>query len=66
MWGNLGRAAGAASSSICIHVVPRWNGDTNFMPVAGTSVCAALRTWPPACGRLAEGGPCTCLPAGPA
>jgi len=52
---NLGRAAGAGvEDHLHVHVVPRWVGDTNFMPVlAETKVLPEhLRTTR---ARLAEG-----------
>jgi ATP adenylyltransferase len=47
---NLGRPAGAGIvDHVHVHVVPRWNGDTNFMPVL-----ANVRVLSEALGTTAE------------
>ena len=47
---NLGKVAGAGvDDHIHSHVVPRWNGDTNFMPML-----ADVRVFPQALGELYE------------
>ena len=47
---NIGRVAGAGiEDHVHLHVVPRWNGDTSFMPVLGD-----VKVLPEALERSAE------------
>ncbi len=47
---NIGRVAGAGiEDHLHLHVVPRWNGDTSFMPVLGD-----VKVLPEALVRTAE------------
>jgi ATP adenylyltransferase len=60
---NLGRTAGAGvADHLHMHVVPRWNGDTNFMPVLGeTKVLpdALLPGYDKLAAAFREAGPAT-------
>src|SRR4029079_4971349 len=61
---NLGRPAGAGvADHLHVHLVPRWNGDTNFMTVVGNvrvvpeSLDATKAKLEPIFARLAQSEP---------
>ncbi|HXM57209.1 MAG TPA: HIT domain-containing protein [Candidatus Dormibacteraeota bacterium] len=57
---NLGRVAGAGiPDHVHVHIVPRWNGDTNFLPVLGEVKVInehLERTWEKVAAAFAAGG----------
>jgi ATP adenylyltransferase len=58
---NMGRVAGAGiPDHVHLHIVPRWNGDTNFLPVLGEVKVVnehLERTWEKLSAAFAEVAP---------